>query len=85
MQLLEGMIKEVSEYRVVQVVSGNANIYKVVCRELERMYNLYWASCASHSIDLMFKTIAKQNIVQDTVQKGRLITDSMNYSDWFDH
>ena len=61
--LLKGVIKEVGEANVVQIVIDNGSTFVKAGKLLMKKYNLYWTPCAAHCIDLMFEDIGKRDII----------------------
>ena len=61
--LLKGVIKEVGEANVVQIVTDNGSAFVKARKLLMKKYNLYWTPCAAQCIDLMFEDIGKSDSV----------------------
>ena len=61
--LLKNMIKKVGGENVVQFVTYSGSTFVKVRKLLMKKYNLYWTSCATHYLDLMFKDICKRNSI----------------------
>lgn len=59
-ELLDGIVEEIGEDIVVQVITDNASAYKAAGRMLmEKRKSLYWTPCAAHCIDLMLEKIGE--------------------------
>ncbi|KAD5960576.1 hypothetical protein E3N88_12048 [Mikania micrantha] len=57
-ELLDGVVEEIGEDIVVQVMTDNASAYKAAGALLmEKRKTLYWTPCVAHCIDLMLKKI----------------------------
>ena len=56
-ELLDGLVKEIGEELVGQVVADNASAYPSGAKLMENRQSLYWTSCAAHCIDLMLEKI----------------------------
>ncbi|XP_023736233.1 uncharacterized protein LOC111884141 [Lactuca sativa] len=68
-ELLDGVIEEIGEDVVIQVVTDNASAYKAAGTLLmEKRKSLYWTPCATHCIDPMLEKIGDL-----TQQKNALI------------
>jgi hypothetical protein len=74
-QLMDSMVEEIGEKRVVQVVTDNAAAYKLAGSMLmEKREHLYWVPCSAHCIDLMLEDICEDNVVENVVNSARFIT-----------
>ena len=73
--LLKGMIKEVGEAHVVQIVTNNRLAFVKVGKLLMKKYSLYWTPCATHCINLMFEDNGKRPTVLDLITNARKITN----------
>ena len=80
--LMKDVIKEVGKQNVVQIVMDNGSIFVKAGKLLIKKYNLYWTSCATHYIDLMFENIGKRRSVADVITKARKITNSIYNHSW---
>lgn len=55
-KLLKEVVEIVGDKHVFQVVTDNASNYALAGKLLQDEFpNMYWSSCASHSINLIFK------------------------------
>ena len=68
--LLKDVNKEVGEANVVQIVTNNGSTFVKVGQLLMKKYNLYWTSCATHYIDLMFEDIGKRDSVAKLIMNA---------------
>nr|XP_011469160.1 PREDICTED: uncharacterized protein LOC105352880 [Fragaria vesca subsp. vesca] len=73
-KLLKGVIKEVGERNMVQVVTDNAANYVKAGKKLMKNHNVYWTSCAAHCIDLMFEEMGKKEQISKVIDKGKIIS-----------
>ena len=80
--LLNGVIKEVSETNVVQIVTNNGSTFVKVGKLLMKKYNLYWTSCAAHYIDLMFEDIGKRATILELITNAQKITNFIYNHGW---
>ena len=69
------MIKEVGEANVVQIVTDNGSTFVKARKLLMKKYNLYWAPCVTHCINLMFEDIGKRESVLGLITNARNITN----------
>ena len=80
--LLKDVIKEVGEANVVEFVTDNGSEFVMDGKLLMKKYNLYWISCATHCIDLMFEDIGKRESVFDLIINARKITNFIYNHGW---
>ena len=75
-EMIDGIVEEVGEENVVQVVTRNESNYKAAGKMLvEKRRRLFWMPCAIDSINLMLEGFEKKlHIHRDTVAKGKRIT-----------
>ena len=73
--LLKDVIKEVGEANVVQIVTNNVLAFVKARKLLMKKYNLYWTTCVTHCIDLMFEDTGKMNSVAQLIRNFRMITN----------
>jgi hypothetical protein len=74
-KLIDDIVEQVGEDRVVQVVTDNAASYKAVGHMLmEKRPHLYWLPCSAHSLDLMLEDIGKDVKITETVKSAQFIT-----------
>ncbi|KAH6785783.1 hypothetical protein C2S51_038238 [Perilla frutescens var. frutescens] len=82
-KLLDGVIEEVEEDIVVQVVTDNAAIYKVVGHLLmDKMKSLYWTPCAAHCIDLMLEKIGELSQHKNALLKAKKVSNFIHNHQW---
>ncbi|KAM1329377.1 hypothetical protein ACFX2F_013556 [Malus domestica] len=74
-KLLRDVIKEVGEHNVVQVVTDNGSAFVKARKKLMKHHNVFWTSCATHCIDLMFEAMGKRENVATMVKRARTITN----------
>ncbi|KAJ6792562.1 Uncharacterized protein M6B38_238265 [Iris pallida] len=73
--LMNEVVEQIEEKRVVQVVIDNGSNYKAVGLKLMGVRkNLYWTPCAAHCIDLMLKDIANDPSIKPLIQKSQELT-----------
>ena len=80
--LLKDVIKEVGEANVVQIVTNNGSAFVKAGKLLMKKYNLYWTSCATHYIDLIFEDIGKRATVSELITNARKITNFIYNHGW---
>ncbi|MQL99116.1 hypothetical protein Taro_031835 [Colocasia esculenta] len=74
-QLMDNMVEEIGERRIVQVVTNNAAAFKLAGQKLmEKREHLYWVPCSAHCIDLMLEDICEDPMVENVVNNARFIT-----------
>ncbi|MQL69521.1 hypothetical protein Taro_001785 [Colocasia esculenta] len=74
-QLMDNMVEEIRERRIVQVVTDNVAAFKLADQKLmEKMEHLYWVPCSAHCIDLMLDDICEDPMVENVVNNARFIT-----------
>ncbi|KAL4573628.1 hypothetical protein LXL04_020441 [Taraxacum kok-saghyz] len=66
-------IEEIGPSSVLQVVTDNAANCKVAGRESEKVYkHIFWSSCCVHSLNLIFKDMAKKfEWLSETYKRGK--------------
>lgn len=70
-ELLDSIVEEIGEEKVVQVITGNGSNYVLAGKFLERKRShLYWIPCAAHCIDLMLEDIGKLPLIKKTIQRA---------------
>ena len=79
---MKNKIKEVGETNVVQIVIDNGSSFVKVGKLLMKKYILYWTSCITHCIDLMFEDIGKRESVLDLIINARKITNFLYNHGW---
>lgn len=74
--MIDGIVEEVCEENVVQVVTRNESNYRAAGKMLvSKRRRLFWMTCAIDSINLMLEDFVKKlQIHRDTVANGRRIT-----------
>ena len=75
-ELLDGLVEEIGEEIVVQVVTDNASAYKAAGAKLmENRQSLYWTPCAAHCIDLMLEKIGELPQHKHALIKAKKVTN----------
>ncbi|XP_057804187.1 uncharacterized protein LOC131019614 [Salvia miltiorrhiza] len=75
-QLLDGIVEEIGEELVVQVVTDNASNYKAAGKLLmEKRKSLYWTPCVAHCIDLMFEKLGELPQHKNALMKARKVSN----------
>lgn len=70
-ELLDALVEEIGEEKVVQVIIDNGSNYVLAGKMLEeKRPHLYWTPCAAHCIDLMLEDIGKLPLIKKTIQRG---------------
>ncbi|KAL3617148.1 hypothetical protein CASFOL_038895 [Castilleja foliolosa] len=74
-KLLDKVVGEMGEEKVVQVITQNTPSYRAAGKMLEeRRRNLFWTPCAAYCIDQILEEFTKLNRVRDCIEKGQKIT-----------
>ncbi|XP_062103352.1 uncharacterized protein LOC133814403 [Humulus lupulus] len=82
-ELLDGVVEEIGEDIVIQVITDNASAYKVAGRLLmEKRKSLYWTSCAAHCIDLMLEKIGELPQHKNAFLKARRVSNFIHNHQW---
>ncbi|KAH6800931.1 hypothetical protein C2S52_001395 [Perilla frutescens var. hirtella] len=82
-ELLDGVIEEVGEDIVVQVVTDNAAAYKAAGRLLmDKRKSLYWTPCAAHCIDLMLEKIGQLSQHKNALLKAKKVNNFIHNHQW---
>ncbi|KAH6756958.1 hypothetical protein C2S53_009192 [Perilla frutescens var. hirtella] len=82
-QLLDGVVEEIGEDIVIQVVTDNASAYKATGRMLiEKRKRLYWTPCAAHCIDLMLERIRELPQTKNVVLKAKRVANFIYNHQW---
>ncbi|XP_057450420.1 uncharacterized protein LOC130742148 [Lotus japonicus] len=70
-ELLDSIIDEIGEDKVVQVITDNGSSYVRAGKLLqEKRPNLYWTPCAAHCVDLILEDIGKIPLIKKTIGKA---------------
>ncbi|XP_027357050.1 uncharacterized protein LOC113866362 [Abrus precatorius] len=70
-EMLDALVEEIGEDKVVQVITDNGSNYVLAGKMLEaKRPHLYWTPCAAHCIDLMLEDIGKLPLIKKTIQRG---------------
>ena len=70
-ELLDSIVEEIGEEKIVQVITDNGSNYVLAGKLLEeKRPKIYWTPCAAHCIDLMLEDIGKLSKIKKTIQKG---------------
>ncbi|XP_038680576.1 uncharacterized protein LOC119981502 isoform X1 [Tripterygium wilfordii] len=82
-KLLDGIVEEVGEELVVQVVTDNASNYKAVGKILmEKRKHIYWTPCAAHCLDLMLEKIGELPQHKRAVLKAKKVSNFIYNHAW---
>ncbi|MQM02057.1 hypothetical protein Taro_034815 [Colocasia esculenta] len=74
-QLIDNMVEEIREKRIVQVVTDNATTFKLAGQKLmDKREHLYWVPYSAHCIDLMLEDICEDPMVENVVNNARFVT-----------
>ncbi|KAJ0242651.1 hypothetical protein HA466_0205970 [Hirschfeldia incana] len=74
-QYVKECIEDVGIENVVQVVTDNALNNMAVARILkDKMPNIFWTSCAAHTVNLMLESIAKLQSFKTIIQRAKGFT-----------
>ncbi|KAL0923237.1 hypothetical protein M5K25_007284 [Dendrobium thyrsiflorum] len=81
--LLDGVVEEIGEQLVVQVVTDNASAYKAAGHMLmEKRKHLYWTPCAAHCIDLILEQLGDLPQHKNALSKAKKITKFIYNHSW---
>ncbi|KAI0488470.1 hypothetical protein KFK09_028303 [Dendrobium nobile] len=81
--LLDGVIDEIGEQLVVQVVTDNASAYKAASQMLmEKRTHLYWTPCAAHCIDLILEDLGDLPQHKSALSRAKKITKFIYNHSW---
>lgn len=82
-EYLCGVLEDVGEENVVQIVTDNAANYVAVGKLLmERHSTLFWTPCAAHCIDLILEDLSKIPWIKTCVDNGRNICKYIYNPTW---
>ena len=82
-ELLDGVIEEIGEDIVVQVVTDNASAYKAAGNLLmNKRKKLYWTPCAAHCIDLMLEKIGELPQQKNALLKAKRVSTFIHNHQW---
>ncbi|XP_050207472.1 uncharacterized protein LOC126656891 [Mercurialis annua] len=71
-EMLDGLVEEIGEENVVQVVIDSASAYvKAGDLLMEKRKKLFWSPCAAHCIDNILEDIGELLMFKDTIKKAR--------------
>ncbi|KAM0995696.1 hypothetical protein ACFX13_005845 [Malus domestica] len=73
---------EVGEHNVVQVVTDNGSAFVKAGKKLMKHHNVFWTSCATHCIDLMFEAMGKKENISTIAKRARTITNYIYNHGW---
>ncbi|KAL5698032.1 hypothetical protein ACHQM5_029120 [Ranunculus cassubicifolius] len=81
--MLDGIIEEVGEKNVVQIVTDNAPNYVSAGKLLMRKRkHLYWTPCAAHCIDLILEKIGELKRMDTLITKSKEIAKFIYNHTW---
>ncbi|KAK2651670.1 hypothetical protein Ddye_011526 [Dipteronia dyeriana] len=81
--LLDGVVEEIEERLVVQVVIDNASAYKATRKMLiEKRKHLYWTPCAAHCRDLMLEKLGELPQHKIALQKAKKVSNFIYNYGW---
>ncbi|XP_020682348.1 uncharacterized protein LOC110099509 [Dendrobium catenatum] len=81
--LLDGIIEEIDEQLIVQVVTDNASAYKAAGQMLkEKRTHLYWTPCAAHCIDLILEDLGDLPQHKSALSRAKKITKFIYNHSW---
>ncbi|CAH9061984.1 unnamed protein product [Cuscuta europaea] len=74
-KLLDGVVEEMGEENVMQVITQNTPSYQAAGKMLEeKRRHLFWTPCASDCIDRMLEDFLKIKWVGECIEKGQEVT-----------
>ncbi|KAI0503611.1 hypothetical protein KFK09_014545 [Dendrobium nobile] len=81
--LLDGVVEEIGEQLVAQVVTDNASAYKAAGQMLmEKRKHLYWTPCAAHCIDLILEELGELSQHKSALFRAKKITKFIYNHSW---
>ncbi len=83
-EYVDKCIEDVGPKNVIQVVTDNAS-NNMAARELLKIKrpNMFWTSCATHTINLMLEGIGKQTKFKGAIEKAKAFTQKkLNIRHW---
>jgi len=81
--LLDFVVEELGEGNIVQVVTDDASKFLAAGKILEeKITKLFWSSCATHCLDLIFEDIGQHPIFYNTVANVKKITTFIYRHTW---
>ncbi|XP_020203627.1 uncharacterized protein LOC109789148 [Cajanus cajan] len=70
-ELLDSIVEDIGEEKVVQVITDNGSNYVLAGKMLEaKRKKIFWTPCAAHCIDLMLEDIGKLPNIKKTIQRA---------------
>lgn len=74
-EVLKQVVEEVGEQNVVQVITSGEEHFAAAGKKLMGIFpTLYWAPCASQSIDLILEDFAKLDWISSVIQQAQSMT-----------
>ncbi|XP_050222226.2 uncharacterized protein LOC126672323 [Mercurialis annua] len=71
-EMFDGLVEEIGQENVVQVVTDSASAYvKAGNLLMEKRKKLFWSPCAAHCIDNILEDIGELLMFKDTINKPR--------------
>ncbi|KAK3225071.1 hypothetical protein Dsin_004933 [Dipteronia sinensis] len=81
--LLDGVVEEIGEKLIMQVVTDNASAYKAARKMLmEKRKHLYWTPCAAHCLDLMLEKLGELTQQKNALQKAKKVSNFIYNHGW---
>ncbi|RZC89167.1 hypothetical protein C5167_030855 [Papaver somniferum] len=82
-KLLDGVVEEIGEEHVVQVITDNTATYKLAGKMLEeKRKSLFWTPCAASCIDQMLEDFVKIKWVGECMNNGQKVTKFIYNRPW---
>ncbi|XP_031276747.1 uncharacterized protein LOC116135180 [Pistacia vera] len=79
----KGVVEEIGEEHVVQVVTDGASNYVAADRMLEeKRRRLFWSPCAAYCLDLILEDIGKITVFYDTIAKAKQVISFVYRHTW---
>lgn len=73
-KLIEGVVQEIGEENVIQVITDSAWNMKNVGKQLmEKHKVMWWTPCAAHVIDLLLEDIGKMGKFEVTIEQAKQV------------
>ncbi|XP_021754926.1 uncharacterized protein LOC110720229 [Chenopodium quinoa] len=81
--LMEKVVQEIGEEKVVQIVTDNEASVKAAGKKLmDRFPHLNWTACAAHCLDLLLEDIGKKSSIKSVIERARKVSQFIYKYKW---
>uniref|UniRef100_A0A803LRA4 DUF659 domain-containing protein n=1 Tax=Chenopodium quinoa TaxID=63459 RepID=A0A803LRA4_CHEQI len=81
--LMEKVVQEIGEEKVVQIVTDNEASVKAAGKKLmDRFPHLYWTACTAHCLDLLLEDIGKKSSIKSVIERARKVSQFIYKYKW---